>query len=399
MKNENGRTQGLLIWSFFTAIMIIVVSAAVLKFVFGVDFSGKAINATAKFKEDSNILIPPTRGPLNDNGNIEVVPTMEDEIIGDAVYVPTFQLVWNDLMDELVKGPVEFEKGEEPEYLEHLNDQLFKQNDISEEFIYKKYGPTSNKLKEEILKGIKEKFNEDSDIIKENEDWGDSEEKGAYTFYTMLKRVFNFTNPFDVLEEGTFGENYENVEYFGIDDKSDSKLYNQVHILFYDNDEKFAFLVDTKEGDELIFSKGVEGNNFNEIYNAIMNEEETYEGKMKFTSKDRLKIPNLNLSSTKDYIDVCKKPFKIADGSLLIITRAIQTIKLELNNEGGKIKSEAIIQTKEMLAAPSEEEDEPKMLLLDDSFTMFVRENGKNKPYFALNVDDISEFQENVKER
>ena len=53
IKNENGRTQGLLIWSFFTAIMIIVVSAAVLKFVFGVDFSGKTINETAKMKENN----------------------------------------------------------------------------------------------------------------------------------------------------------------------------------------------------------------------------------------------------------------------------------------------------------------------------------------------------------
>lgn len=396
MKNENGRTQGLLIWSFFTAIMIIVVSAAVLKFVFGVDFSGKTINETAKMKENNIILTPPTMPPSVKTEGIEVVPTMEDEIEGDSVYVPTFQLVWNDLMDEVVKGPVKFIDEEEPEYLNNLNKQLFKENDISEEYIYKKYGVTSNKLKEEILQGIKDKFGESSDIIDENEDWGENEEKGAYTFYSMLKRVFNFTNPFDVLENGAFGDDYENVEYFGINSESDSKLYDQVHILFYDDEEKFAFLVDTKEGDELIFAKGIDGKNFNEIYNAIEDKTEKYEGKSDFTSIDKLRIPNLNLNSTKEYVEVCKKPFEIAEGSTLIISRAFQTIKLELDNEGGKIKSEAIIQTKSLAAFPDENEEKPRLLFLNDSFTMFVRETGKDKPYFALNVNDISKYQENV---
>ena len=246
------------------------------------------------------------------------------------------------------------------------------------------------------MKGIKDKFGESSDIIDENEDWGENEEKGAYTFYSMLKRVFNFTNPFDVLENGAFGDDYENVEYFGINSESDSKLYDQVHILFYDDEEKFAFLVDTKEGDELIFAKGVDGKNFNEIYNAIEDKTEKYEGKSDFTSIDKLRIPNLNLNSTKEYVEVCKKPFEIAEGSTLIISRAIQTIKLELDNEGGKIKSEAIIQTNELAAFPGENEEKPRLLFLNDSFTMFVRENGKDKPYFALNVNDISKYQENV---
>ena len=104
----------------------------------------------------------------------------------------------------------------------------------------------------------------------------------------------------------------------------------------------------------------------------------------------------MNLNSKKDYEEVCNKIFKTADGESLFITKAIQTIKLELDNEGGKIKSEAIIQTKSMGAEVEEKEEEPKLLFLDNSFTMFVREKEKDKPYFALNVEDMAKFQENV---
>ena len=47
-----------------------------------------------------------------EDSNISVVPTMDDEITGDAAYCPTFQLVWNDMLDYMLNGkPVEFLNG------------------------------------------------------------------------------------------------------------------------------------------------------------------------------------------------------------------------------------------------------------------------------------------------
>ena len=36
----------------------------------------------------------PTGG---DSEDIEIVPTMEDEVVADTAWCPTFQLVWNDM--------------------------------------------------------------------------------------------------------------------------------------------------------------------------------------------------------------------------------------------------------------------------------------------------------------
>ena len=32
-------------------------------------------------------------------------------------------------------------------------------------------------------------------------------------------------------------------------------------------------------------------------------------------------------------------------------------------------------------------------IAVDDTFTLFLREEGKDKPNFAMNVDDISKYQ------
>lgn len=406
MKNNNKKTKGLLIWGAFTAIMIIVVCAAVLFFVFKVDFSGSKNNEPVKTNEVVKPSPSATTKPKKESPDVEVVPTMEEKISTDAVWVPTFQLVWNDMMDELVKDDVKFEHDTEPDYLENLNAQLFKEDNISDEYIYKKFGKTSNELKDEILEGIKEKFDETSDIIDPNEDWTtpDDPDSANYTFYVMLKRIFNFENPFDKFdkEEGTFADGkYSNIEYFGINEDSSEDLYDQVTILYYDTKDEFAFMVDTKEGDKLIFSKGVEGDTFAEIYENIANKAENFEERTDFGEGDTLKIPNLNLDLQKDYKEVCNKPFRIYNipdaEKYAMISKALQTVKLELDNEGGKIKSEAIIQTENYSASIDDfDVRKPYYLELNDEFVMFVQERGKETPYFALKVSDISKYQEDI---
>lgn len=84
-----------------------------------------------------NEVVTPTD---SDSEDIEIIPTMEDEVVADTAWCPTFQLVWNDMKNELVEQDVEFIDGDEPKYLENLNDELFTEEDISDEYYYKKMG-------------------------------------------------------------------------------------------------------------------------------------------------------------------------------------------------------------------------------------------------------------------
>lgn len=95
--------------------------------------------------------------------NIKTVATLEDEITTNSVWCGTFQLVWNDMVNNVVKQDVVFTPQEK--IVENLNKQTFKEDQLSEKDYYKVYDLLTLDLKEEIEKGIKKKFNEKSDIL------------------------------------------------------------------------------------------------------------------------------------------------------------------------------------------------------------------------------------------
>ena len=110
----------------------------------------------------NNKSIPVTEG-------VAVVPTFDDEISSDSSYCATFQLVWNDMKNEIIKKDIVFN----PEEImaTNLNKESFTEDMISDSYYFKAFGPKTIKLKEEIVNGIKEKFNQTSDIL-DDFDWG-----------------------------------------------------------------------------------------------------------------------------------------------------------------------------------------------------------------------------------
>ncbi len=332
------------------------------------------------------------------NDNIEVVPTMEDEIKNDTAWCPTFQLVWNDMKNEVVKKDIEFIDGDEPDYLDNLNNESYKEDDISEGLYFKTWGEKSNELKEDILNGIKEKFNEDSSIIDRDENWDESKSPDIinYIFYTMLKRNFNFFTEFDILEKGNFGDKYKNVQYFGIDKNSKEEIRNQVKVLYYNSDDDFAISIFTQENDNVIFVKNPKDKDFKTIYENLLKESEKFDGDISIQSIDEVKIPNLKFNLKKEYEELIGKTFYNSESKECKIEKAIQSIELELDNKGGKIKSEAEIEQELATAYVQPGELESRKFYLDDNFVMFVKEGEKDLPYFALNVNDISKYQDDV---
>ena len=147
--------------------------------------------------------IPLTKG-------ITIVPTMDDKITTDSSWCATFQLVWNDMKNEIVKTDVVFNP--QLEMVENLNKESFTEDMLSDEYYFKIYGFKNLELKEKIQKGIKEKFNQTSDIL-DDFDWNNdalddptSSDIRRYFFYTMLYREFEYKSKFSVLDNAKFGE-------------------------------------------------------------------------------------------------------------------------------------------------------------------------------------------------
>lgn len=313
-------------------------------------------------------------------GNAKITPTFTSKLSNtntNKVWVGTFNLVWNDFMNDVIKGPIEFEDGKS-ELAEELNKQAFTENELSEESYYKIQGESTFDLKEKIEKDIKDKFNEDSKIL-DKVDWGNP---NSYTLYCMLKKEFNYLERFPSLNSASFNGSQEKVKYFGLDSATIYDASKNVEILFYNSKEDFAIKLKTKEGEEVILYKTT-GNekSFEENYKEVLEKQKNYTGsKVLKEEVDSLKIPFIKLSTEINYDELCGRMIK---NSNYYIRQALQTVDFELNNYGGSVKSEALIETLKHAAM-----EEVKEFHFDSDFILYLKEENKDKPYFALKVDN-----------
>ena len=310
---------------------------------------------------------------------LKITPTYTSNISTidtNKVWVGTFNLVWNDLVNEVVGKNIEFEDGQSI-LVDELNKQSFTTEQLSLNSYFKIHGEETTELKNKIEQGIKEKFNEESSIINKFS-W--KEVKNAYILYAMLKKEFNYLEKFSILKEDTFGMSDQKVKYFGVEG---IKEYNEsVEVLFYNSKEDFAVKLNTKEGEEVYLyrTKG-ENKTFEENFNEMLEKKESYFGEKYLQKNDILKIPFIKVKDEINYDELCGKYIK---GTNMYISQAIQTIEFELNNVGGSVKSEAII---EVLKRVEFEKD--RELIFNDTFILYLKEQSKEKPYLALRVDDV----------
>ena len=333
--------------------------------------------------------IPLTKG-------ITIVPTMDDKITTDSSWCATFQLVWNDMKNEIVKTDVVFNP--QLEMVENLNKESFTEDMLSDEYYFKIYGFKNLELKEKIQKGIKEKFNQTSDIL-DDFDWNNdalddptSSDIRRYFFYTMLYREFEYKTKFRALDKDNFGK-YENIKYFGIDNDSNKKVRDNISILFYNSNDDFAIKLKTKSDDEVIFYKNPEGETFKEIYDSMMKKTNEYEESRDFSEKDFFMAPILSFNVKREYKELENKKFNTADGNIAMIEKAIQSIKFSLDETGGKVKSEAGVDSWKTTSMAGEEKT--RYFNVNDTFALFLKEETKDVPYLALRVDDITKYQSN----
>ena len=151
-------------------------------------------NTLGLYKKESNDILEGEKVIRNESKNnetvakkkysedIQTIATLEDEITTNSVWCGTFQLVWNDMVNNVVKQNVVFTPQEK--IVENLNKQTFKEDQLSEKDYYKVYDLLTLELKEKIEKAIEEKFNEKSDIL-DSIDWSKAP-KDASRIYRKL---------------------------------------------------------------------------------------------------------------------------------------------------------------------------------------------------------------------
>lgn len=312
--------------------------------------------------------------------SIEVLPTMNTQSTAqNRIWVGTFQLVWNELTDKIVKAPVKF-LDFDSQMANNLNQKQFKKSNLNEKSYYVKSGIVSPALKAEIEKNIKSKFHETSDILKMF-DFTYNPEK--IFVYAMLKKDFRFTNAFDKLATGNFGNSQEKVKYFGINDNSNQKLYKNVNVLFYNDDNDFAVKLYTKGKDEVLLYRTNDDKTFDKYYAELNDKTAKYSGDKNFVKNDTLTIPDIKLYQETSFNEL--EGHQIV-GTNMQIDKTIETVDFRMNNKGVKLKSEAAIMLRCMSLAPREGRD----FTFNNNFVLFLIEKDQNTPYYAMKVSDVA---------
>ena len=316
--------------------------------------------------------------------NIHVLTSIDDEIVGDSMRCWTFQLVWNDMVNEVVK-------------------QDFTNKYLSPNSYYSNFWLLTLDLKAEIENWIKKKFNETSDILDQWADWSqvpqsddyyEWKDEKKYWFYAMLKKVFKFENVFDQLDEWRFNNKYNDIKYFWIKWSSSSKLYKQVYVYYYNSDEDFAVALKTKEWEDVILARWIWWNSFLDVYKNILINAKKYDWKHYFTEYDYLKVPELRVNTLTEFSELEDKEFMAANNWTCKIDKALQTIELKLDEKWWEIKSEAWISMTATNSISSEPPKEHRYFYFDKPYIMFLKESNKDLPYFAAQISDITLFQD-----
>lgn len=313
------------------------------------------------------------------NGKAELTPTFTSKLSSvdeNKVWVGTFNLVWNDFMNDVIKQKIEFEDG--PSVLaDELNKQTFTINDLNSNSYFKTHGKATQDLKIKIENEIKQKFNENSEILDKVE-WKNPD---AFILYAMLKKEFNYLEKFPTLNDDIFGNSEEKVKYFGINPNTSQEASKNIEILFYNSSEDFAIKLKTKENDEVFLYRTTDINkSFEEIYQKMLEKQAEYNGNKEWDEADSLNVPFIKVKNEINYDELCGRMIK---GTDLYIEQALQTIEFELNNCGGSVKSEALIKVLEGIRPQN-----GRKFIYDDDFILYLKESQKEKPYFALKVDN-----------
>ncbi|MBR4355005.1 MAG: hypothetical protein IKP96_00290 [Elusimicrobiaceae bacterium] len=327
----------------------------------------------------------------DDTKELEILPTIQSKSAAqNQIWVGTFQIVWNDLMDNITRGPVTFLEGDTPAMAEELNKRSFTKDALSENAYYTKWGEALPALKEEIEQAIKSKFGENSEVL-EGLDWNVEPDVKKYVLYAMLKKDFQFVKKLDDKGKSLFRGSEQEVSYFGADGDP------SIGIQFYNNEDDFAVTLKTNQGDLVhLYRTNLQGKTLAELYTQMKQEAQSYTGNHDFEETDLFKAPKLDFKSRCEFSELYDKPIQNPDSpDGTKIGKAIETVELEMDEAGAKIKSEAVI-TENTGGFPDliavKERPSWRYFYVTGPYALFIEEPGK-QPYFAMYITDVAKLQ------
>jgi hypothetical protein len=317
-----------------------------------------------------------------DTKDTQVTSILQDKIPDNKnlIYCSTFQLAWNELMNDIIKAPIRLEK--QPPEVNYLNQELVTKNDLSTKNYVAMAGFGRDKIVDKINQELKSKFGDNAELLAD-------EYKGDMVLaYAFLFKQLKFSHQFDALKNDINfykSNKLTRVSGFGInsDTPSDNfkQVAEQVSIYDYQNPDDFVIKLKTQgENDELVLAKVQPRVSLLDTYQYVQKRIERGP-KQSFEHGDMLAIPKMNFKIKHTYENLLKKPFKNKGFEPWQIDEAWQTILFKLNEEGATLKSEALEGVRKSIT-------QQKSLVFDKPYLLYLREANAKYPYLVMWINN-----------
>ena len=123
---------------------VLIIIAIIIGTMFLIDLNRMKHNKPIIFSTWGRKYVP----PATINTKLNIVTSLEDEITSNTAWCGTFNLIWNDLKNDLAKKDIVFNP--QPTVVDNLNKGTFNTSCLSEDSYYKVYGSPTIELKKQI---------------------------------------------------------------------------------------------------------------------------------------------------------------------------------------------------------------------------------------------------------
>ncbi len=321
--------------------------------------------------------------PANSGQNAKTLVTshLNQKIIKgeNLLYCSTFQLAWNELKN-IIKEDIKLVK--EPQMVNFLNKDSFSKKDLSENSYLAMAGYGKDKIINRINQGLKNKFGNNAPKVK------DQIKPLDIIAYAYLYKNLRFNPTFEPLNKPLKFNSISDVQAFGIEsfENKHQKLAEQVKIPYYKNSDDFIVKLTPKNGnDEIFLAKIKHEATLKDTLTSVQNKL-TFSRQVYLGDNDTLQIPKFDFKLEHSYDELAGKFLLNKNFRDYFISKAIQNIDFKLNEKGATLKSEAKI----ILQIECIQLKQPKYMIFDKPFLIYLKEKQAKSPYLVIWVDNTN---------
>jgi hypothetical protein len=313
------------------------------------------------------------------------VPLAADK---NVLWCGTFQLAWNKAID-LVGEKLRFVN--QPPIVDLLNREDFTDADLATGSYVALADFERNNVEDEIRAALEKTFHgaASPELIPPKPTNPGPDDFVAYAY---LYKNLAFAQPFEKNDPMNFGA--QPVANFGfLENRAQLSpdVFDQVTIYDYKSEDDFIIKLKTKSpGDELILAKIAPGATLQETIETTLKRMNADQSEVA-DENDEMAIPRLNFDLSKDLRELEGLKLQPSPAahikSDLVIDKAKQIVRFQLNEKGAILKSEAVIVMKTLAMA-----NPPKahIMIFDRPFLILMKQANSDRPYFALWVGNAS---------